>query len=147
MTIGSIIYVICISIFLTLSILLGLCQQRKINDLKKENRRLKGARINYDRKSKFKLNQFTIMEYFEGYYIGGFDKSIGSRIQRYSEKAALECSKIFEDFIKRVIYHSVWDKLVTDDRTEEDNRKLIKVELKIPFIEVNRDNIEVRLYE
>jgi hypothetical protein len=59
----------------------------------------------------------------------------------------MEYSRIIKDEYERLIYGALWDKLVTDDRTKEDNRKCIKVELKIPYIQMNEKSIETRIYE
>lgn len=59
----------------------------------------------------------------------------------------MEYWHIFKDNYERLIYGALWDKLITDDRTEMDNRKMIKVELKIPYIQMNEKSIEARIYE
>lgn len=137
MIIASIIYVICV-------FALMLHYQRKINKLKKENRHLSDVRklvSNVQEKTKFSVG-FTGMQ---TYYDGSFGTDSG--IRRFAKETAMEYSRIIKDEYERLIYGALWDKLVTDDRTEEDNRKCIKVELKIPYIQMNEKSIETRIYE
>lgn len=92
-------------------------------------------------KTKFSVG-FTGMQ---TYYDGSFGTELG--IRRFAEETAMEYSRIIKDEYERLIYGALWDKLVIDDRTEEDNRKCIKVELKIPYIQMNEKSIETRIYE
>lgn len=137
MIIATIIYVICV-------FALMLHYQRKINKLKKENRHLSDVRklvSDVQEKTKFSVG-FTGMQ---TYYHGSFGTEPG--IRRFAKEMTMEYWHIFKDNYERLIYGALWDKLVTDDRTINDNRKMIKVELKIPYIQMNEKSIEARIYE
>ena len=137
MIIATIIYVICV-------FALMLHYQRKINKLKEKNRRLSDMRKlvgDVQEKTKFSVGFTGFQAYYDGYC--GTEQGI----RRFAKETAMEYSRIIKDEYERLIYGTLWDKLVTDDRTEEDNRKCIKVELKIPYIQMNKKSIETRIYE
>lgn len=134
---ATIIYVICI-------FALMLHYKRKIKKLKEEYRHLSDMRkliSDVQEMTKFSVG-FTG---FQTYYDGNFGTELG--IRTFAKKTTMDCWHIFKDNYERLIYGALWDKLVTDDRTELDNRKLIKVEVKIPYIKMNEKSIEVRIYE
>lgn len=145
MIIATIIYVICV-------FALMLHYQRKIKKLKKENRRIIETHkrlddfnktLILDRTIKYKLYQMTISEYFDGNNFG----SIENRIEIFSREIALKSWRIYKDFLEREIYAALFDKLVTDDRTVEDNKKMMKVELNVPYIQISAKDIAVRIFE
>lgn len=126
--------------------------QRKIKKLKKENRRIIETHkrlddfnktLILDRTIKYKLHQMTISEYFDGNNFG----SIENRIEIFSREIALKSWRIYKDFLEREIYAALWDKLVTDDRTVEYNKKMMKVELNVPYIKISAKDIAVRIFE
>lgn len=137
MIIATIIYVICV-------FALMLHYQRKIKKLKKENRRLSDVRkllSDVQEKTKFSVCFIGIQDYYDGY--SGTELGI----RRFADETTMKCWSIFKDNYERLIYGALWDKLVTDDRTAKDNRKMIKVEIKIPYIQMNEKSIEARIYE
>lgn len=145
MIIAMIIYFICV-------FSLMLHYQRKIKKLKKENRRIIETHkrlddfnktLILDRTIKYKLHQMTISEYFYG---NNFE-SIENRIEIFSREIALKSWRIYKDFLEREIYAALWDKLVTDDRTVEDNKKMMKVVLNFPYIQISAKDIAVRIFE
>lgn len=145
MIISTIVFVVCIYAF-------RLYYHSEINKLKKENRRIidNHKRLDdfnktliLDRTIKYKLHQMTISEYFDGNNFG----SIENRIGIFSREIALKSWRIYKDFLEQAIYAALWDKLVTDDRTVEDNKKMMKVELTIPYIQISAKDIAVRIFE
>lgn len=134
---ATVIYFICI-------FALMLHYQQKINKLKKENRHLSDVRKlvgDVLEETKFSV-RFTGMQ---AYYDGHCGTEHG--IRRFAHETAMEYSRIIKDEYERYIYGALWDKLVTDDRTKNDNWKIIKVELRIPYIQMNEKSIEARIYE
>lgn len=137
MIIATIIYVIFV-------FALMLHYQRKINKLKEKNRHLSDVRKlvgDVQEKTKFSVG-FTG---FQAYYDGRCGTEQG--IRHFARETTMEYWHVFKDNYERLIYGALWDKLVTDDRTVNDNRKMIKVELKIPYIQMNEKSIETRIYE
>lgn len=134
---ATVIYFICV-------FALMLHYQQKINKLKKENRHLSDVRKlvgDVQEKTKFSV-RFTGMQ---AYYDGQCGTEQG--IRRFAHETAMEYSRMIKDEYERYIYGALWDKLVTDGRTKNDNWKIIKVELLIPYIQMNEKSIEVRIYE
>lgn len=137
MIIASIIYVICV-------LALMLHYGRKIKKLNKEIRKNSDMRKfigNVQEKTKFSVGFTGFQAYYDGYC--GTEPGI----RRFSKEVTMNCWHIFKDNYERLIYGALWDKLITDDRTEVDNRKSIKVEIKIPYIQLNEKSIEAKIYE
>lgn len=137
MIIATIIYFICI-------FAMALYYQHKINKLNKKIRQLSDMRklvSDVQEKTKFSVCFTGMQAYYDGY--SGTEPGI----RRFARETTMECWHIFKDNYERLIYGALWDKLITDDRTEMDNRKMIKVELKIPYIQMNEKSIEAKIYE
>lgn len=136
MIITKIISFICI-------LALALYYNRKIKKLYKEIRKLSDMRkfiCDVHETTKFSIG-FTG---FQKYYDGFLGTEIG--IRNFARETTMECWHIFKDNYERLIFAALWDKLVTDDRTREDNSKSIKVDIKIPYIQMNEKSIEVKIY-
>jgi len=137
MIIASIIYVICV-------FALMLHYNRKIKKLTKEIRKISDMRKfigDVQEERKFYLGFTRFQAYYDGYC--GTEPGI----RRFAREVTMDCWHIFKDNYERLIYGALWDKLITDDRTEVDNRKCIRVEIKIPYIQLNEKSIEARIYE
>lgn len=137
MIIATIIYFICI-------FEIALFYQHKINKLNKKIRRISDMRklvSDVQEKTKFSVGFIGMQAYYDGY--------IGTEpgIRRFAREVTMDCWHIFKDNYERLIYGALWDKLITDDRTEVDNRKCIKVEIKIHYIQLNEKSIEAKIYE
>lgn len=112
--------------------------------MKENNRRLSDMRklvSDVQEETKFSVGFIGMQAYYDGY--SGTEPGI----RRFAKEMTMECWRIFKDNYERLIYGALWDKLVTDDRTINDNRKMIKVELKIPYIQMNEKSIKARIYE
>ena len=137
MIIATIIYFIC-------AFALMLHYERKINKLNENNRRLSDMRklvVDVQEKTKFSVGFTGMQAYYDGY--SGTEPGI----RRFARETTMEYWHIFKDNYERLIYGALWDKLINDDRTEMDNLKMIKVELKIPYIQMNEKSIEAKIYE
>lgn len=137
MIITTMIFAICI-------FALTLYYKRKIKKLNKEIRKISDMRKligDVQEKTKYSLGFTGFQAYYDGY--------IGTEpgIRRFAKETTMEYWHIFKDNYERLIYGALWDKLITDDRTEMDNRKMIKVEIKIPYIKMNEKSIEAKIYE
>lgn len=121
-------------------VLIFFIYERKIKKLKKElNKKIVvGESI---KNCSLPIREFVFEKDFRGY----LNSSIEERIKEFTDGATEDVWHCYKNYLEESIFSAVWDKLVTDDRTVEDNSVYFDIRLRIPYILPDRHNIEVKI--
>ena len=117
--------------------------ENKIKKIKKDNAIIKNKTDYCVKNCSYPLREFNIKTYFRGSEF----ETIEPKIEDYTRRVSEEVWHCYKDYLIESIYSSLWDKLVTDDRTAKDNSKDFEIRVSIPYLLPDRNNIEVKLFD
>ena len=119
---------------------------KELDKLRKENSDLKRGRkidiYNDLRIRKFQIVNYHVNEYVQHYDIGPYDT-----MEKLAVKLTRDLQESMTYAMRESIYTAIFDKVVTDDRTKEDNASVKEIKIVFPMIDFKSENIDVELVE
>lgn len=118
--------------------------ENKIKKLQKELAKILANRdTKYVKKVEIPLRELHFKLDFRGY----LQEPIEERIREFTIRASENVWHCYKDYLRESIYRKVYDALVTDDRTCEENSRDFDIEVAVNYILPDSNNVEIKIKE